>query len=63
LGGRVVHLICRDLADVEAEQKTLEEVGLFGSVVQFLCVCLKVKVVFEMSGNGFFSWFLFIAGN
>jgi hypothetical protein len=56
-------LICRDLADVEAEQKTLEEVGLFGSVVQFLCVCLKVKVVFEMSGNGFFLWFLFIAGN
>lgn len=27
---------------------------MFGSVVQFVCVCLKVKVVFEMSGNGFF---------
>ncbi|KAG6777591.1 hypothetical protein POTOM_017416 [Populus tomentosa] len=25
LGGCAVHLICRDLADVEAEQKTLEE--------------------------------------
>ena len=46
LGGCLVHSICRDLADIEAEQKTLEEVGLFGSAVHFFCV--KVMAGFEI---------------
>lgn len=60
LGGCAVHSICRDLADIEAEQKTLEEVGLFGSVVHFLCVCLWLVLKYRIMD--FFSLFLFIVG-